>query len=49
MSTIIGVEWDDAWSDRVEGPLGHHRVQFLGRETFLRLSSPREPQQCFSS
>lgn len=36
MSTISGVEWDDAWADRVEGPLGRHRVHFLGRETYLR-------------
>jgi hypothetical protein len=36
MSTISGVEWDDAWSDRAEGPLGNHTVQFLGRDTFLR-------------
>jgi hypothetical protein len=36
MSAISGVEWDEAWSDRVEGSLGSHRVQFLGRETFLR-------------
>jgi hypothetical protein len=36
MSAISGVQWDDVWSDRVEGPLGTHRVQFLGRETFLR-------------
>lgn len=36
MSTISGVEWDDAWADRAEGPLGRHRVHFLGRETYLR-------------
>ena len=36
MSAISGVEWDEAWSDRVEGPLGSHRVHFLGRETYLR-------------
>ena len=36
MSAISGVDWDTAWSDRLEGPLGHHRVQFLGRESFLR-------------
>ena len=36
MSAISGVEWDEAWSDRVEGSLGSHRVHFLGRETFLR-------------
>ena len=36
MSAISGVEWDEAWSDRVEGSLGSNRVQFLGRETFLR-------------
>jgi hypothetical protein len=36
MSTITGVEWDEAWSGRVEGCLGRHRVPFLGRESFLR-------------
>jgi hypothetical protein len=36
MGAISGIEWDDAWSDRVEGPLGNHRVHFLGRESFLR-------------
>jgi hypothetical protein len=36
MSAISGVEWDEAWSDRVEGPLGRHSVYFLGRESFLR-------------
>jgi hypothetical protein len=36
MSSISGVEWDEAWSDRAEGSLGRHRVHFLGRETFLR-------------
>jgi len=36
MSTISGVEWDEVWSDRVEGSLGSHSVHFLGRESFLR-------------
>ncbi|MCL4813653.1 MAG: hypothetical protein KJ061_14260 [Vicinamibacteraceae bacterium] len=36
MSAISGVEWDEAWPDRVEGPLGRHAVPFLGRDTFLR-------------
>jgi hypothetical protein len=36
MSAISGVEWHEAWSDRVEGVLGHHRIHFLGRETFVR-------------
>ena len=36
MSTISGVEWDEVWADRVEGPFGRHSVAFLGRETFLR-------------
>ena len=40
MSAISGVDWSDAWSDRVEGPLGSHRVQFLGRDTFLRNKRP---------
>ncbi len=36
MSAISGVEWDEAWADRVDGPLGSHTVAFLGRDTFLR-------------
>jgi hypothetical protein len=36
MSAISGVEWNEAWADRVEGTLGRHTVHFLGRETFLR-------------
>ena len=36
MSAISGVEWDEVWSDRVEGVLGRNNVCFLGRETFLR-------------
>jgi hypothetical protein len=36
MSAISGVEWEEAWADRADGLLGHHRVTFLGRETFLR-------------
>ena len=36
MSAISGVDWGEAWSGRVEGPLGRHRVPFLGREAFLR-------------
>ena len=40
MSAISGVEWDEAWSAGVVGPLGSHRVRFLGRETFLRNSAP---------
>ena len=36
MSAISGVPWDEAWADRIAGPLGRHTVPFLGRETFLR-------------
>ncbi len=36
MSAISGLEWDDAWADRIAGSLGSHAVHFLGRETFLR-------------
>ena len=36
MSAISGVEWDEVWSDRIEGTLGRNRVSFLGRETSLR-------------
>ncbi len=36
MSAISGVEWDEAWADRIQGAFGRHTVAFLGRETFLR-------------
>jgi hypothetical protein len=36
MSAISGVDWHEAWSDRVDGPLGRHIVPFLGKATFLR-------------
>jgi hypothetical protein len=36
MSAITGVEWDEAWSARVQGALGNHTVPFLGREAYLR-------------
>jgi hypothetical protein len=36
VSAISGVEWEEVWSDRVEGILGRNRVSFLGRATFLR-------------
>ncbi len=36
MSAISGVEWEEAWADRVEGSLGSNSVLFLGRKTFLR-------------
>ena len=36
MAAISGVEWEEVWADRVEGPLGPHSVSFLGRDTFLR-------------
>lgn len=36
MSAISGVEWDDAWADRAEGPLGRQTVHFLGKATLLR-------------
>ena len=36
MSTITGVDWNDAWTGSVEGSLGSHRVRFLGRDSFLR-------------
>jgi hypothetical protein len=43
MSAITGVEWDEVWSDRVEGVLGRNRVSFLGRETFLVIPCLRAP------
>ncbi len=36
MSAISAVDWGEAWSGRVEGPLGRHSVPSLGREAFLR-------------
>ena len=45
MSAISGVEWDEAWSDRVEGTLGRNRVSFLGRETFIRNKRRRRPTE----
>jgi hypothetical protein len=36
MSTISGVEWDEAWADRVQAPLGAHTVALLGRRTFIQ-------------
>ena len=35
MSAISGVEWDDAWADRVRAPFGSHSVALLGRRTFI--------------
>jgi hypothetical protein len=36
MSTISGVEWDEAWADHVRAQLGRHSVALLGRRTFLQ-------------
>jgi hypothetical protein len=36
MSTISGVEWDEAWADHVQAPLGSHTVALLGRQTFIQ-------------
>jgi hypothetical protein len=36
MSTISGVEWEEAWTDRVQAPLGTHTAPLLGRRTFLK-------------
>jgi hypothetical protein len=36
MSAISGVEWDEVWAGRVEGPLGRHVTAFIGQEAFLR-------------
>jgi transposase-like protein len=45
MSAISGVEWEEAWSDRVEGPLGRHTVHFLDRAAFLRNKAGCRPAQ----
>jgi hypothetical protein len=36
MSTISGVEWDDAWNDRVDAQFGSHTAPLLGRRTFIQ-------------
>jgi hypothetical protein len=36
MSTISGVEWNEAWDDRVQAPFGTHTVALLGRRTFIQ-------------
>jgi len=36
MSTISGVEWEEAWADRVSAILGSHTVVLLGRTTFIQ-------------
>lgn len=36
MSSISGVEWDEAWADRAAGACGRHQVSFIGRDAFLR-------------
>jgi hypothetical protein len=36
MSSISGVEWDEAWADRVEARLGSRTVPLLGRRTFIQ-------------
>ena len=36
MSTISGVDWDEAWADRVDAPFGSHVVALLGRRTFIQ-------------
>lgn len=36
MSSISGVTWDEALTDRVTGSLGRYTVAFLGRDTFIR-------------
>ena len=36
MSAISGVEWDEVWDDRVNGPFGQRTVPFIGRKMFLR-------------
>jgi len=36
MTSISGVAWDDAWSERLDGQLFGVSVAFLGRESFVR-------------
>ena len=37
VTTVIdGVEFGDAWRERLEGSLGSERVSYLGRESLLR-------------
>ena len=36
MSSISGVDWEDAWAGRVTGACGRHQASFIGRDQFLR-------------
>jgi hypothetical protein len=36
MSSITGVQWDEAWASRAVGTCGRHEVAFIGRDAFLR-------------
>ena len=36
MSAISGVEWEEAWADRVQATFGSHEVALLGRRTFIQ-------------
>jgi len=36
LTSISGVEFDEAWSTRAAGELGDHSVFFLGRDALLR-------------
>jgi hypothetical protein len=36
LTSISGVSWDEAWTDRLEGHLFGIPVSFLGKESFVR-------------
>ena len=36
MSSITGVQWDEAWATRAVGTCGRHEMAFIGRDAFLR-------------
>ena len=35
MTSITGVDWDNAWASRVQGVYGRVPVRFIGREALL--------------
>lgn len=36
LTSVSGVRFDEAWSERLEGSLFHVEVHFLGRANFIR-------------
>jgi hypothetical protein len=36
MTSIDGVQFDEAWDERIEAPFGRHAVAFLGRRSLVK-------------